>query len=637
MKEWIAPNDRYQMNWVAGETEWGTVRAPEGIKVTRKTHRGDGIIKERYVFTNIGTKELMTARNDIAIYTPFHDDYTDSAVCMRERCHTHIWCGEQISYVMALRMGGEAPHLGMVLTEGSLSGYSVERDLEKISNDRGDFLMHPSPVSLAPQESFAIGWTLFWHEGAEDFYEKLKQYHPNDIRVQAENYIVFQGEWISIKIKPAFDFSEDEVHIMRNGEPVAFEVKDGVISVREKGAGCSASNTAGCSASNTKNGGEQKYSIQIKGIQTHCNILVLPPLLALAGRRCRFIAEKQQYHHAGSGLDGAYLVYDNEEQHIYYHPTPDYNGGRERVGMGILLARYLQSHKDQRLSDSLEAYIAYVERELFDRESGVVYNDYQRDNSWNRLYNYPWMSVFYLELYRLYAKREHLRASYLALKSFYAQGGGAFYAIAIPLREIVEALADAHMSSEREELLTHFAEHCAYIMEHGLDYPAHEVNYEQSIVAPAASLLLQMYAVTKEEKYLTAAERQIGVLELFSGLQPDYHLYEVAIRHWDGYWFGKKKMFGDTFPHYWSALTAVVYEDYAALTGNEKYRKAADAAYRGVLSLFMPDGSASCAYVYPVSVNGSACGYYDPYANDQDWGLYFMLRHVDHLRNARKA
>ena len=126
-------------------------------------------------------------------------------------------------------------------------------------------------------------------------------------------------------------------------------------------------------------------------------------------------------------------------------------------------------------------------------------------------------------------------------------------------------------------------------------------------------------------------------MELFSGLQPDYHLYEVAIRHWDGYWFGKKKMFGDTFPHYWSALTAVVYEDYAALTGNEKCRKAADAAYRGVLSLFMPDGSASCAYVYPVSVNGSACGYYDPYANDQDWGLYFMLRHVDHLRNARKA
>ncbi len=612
MKEMIALNDRHQMNWIAGDTEWGTVRVPEGMAVTRKTHRGDGVIKERYEFTNTGTKDMMTAQNDIAIYTPFHDDYADAAVCMGERCHTHIWCGEQISYVMALRMGGEAPHLGMVLTEGSLSGYSVERDLEKISNDRGDFLMHPSPVSLAPQESFAIGWTLFWHEGADDFYEKLKQLNPNDIRVQAENYIVFQEEQIFVEIKPAFDFWEEDIKIMRDGKQVAFEVKDGIISVREKSESC----------------GEQKYSIQVKGIKTHCNILVLPPLFTLAGRRCHFIAEKQQYHRAGSGLDGAYLIYDNEEQHIYYHPAYDYNGGRERVGMGILLARYLQIYKDRRLSDSLADYIAYVERELFDRESGVVYNDYQRDNRWNRLYNYPWISVFYLELYRLYAKREHLRASYLALKSFYAQGGGAFYAIEIPLREIVEALADAQMHSEREELLSYFAGHCACIMEHGLDYPAHEVNYEQSIVAPAASLLLQMYAVTKEEKYLAGAKTQIGVLELFSGLQPDYHLHEVAIRHWDGYWFGKRKMFGDTFPHYWSALTAVVYEEYAALTGSEKYRKKADEAYRGVLSLFKPDGSASCAYVYPVSVNGSACGYYDPYANDQDWGLYFMLRHV---------
>ena len=48
-------------------------------------------------------------------------------------------------------MGGESPHLGLVLTEGALSGYSVERDLSQISNDRGDFLLHPSPMTLAPK------------------------------------------------------------------------------------------------------------------------------------------------------------------------------------------------------------------------------------------------------------------------------------------------------------------------------------------------------------------------------------------------------------------------------------------------------------------------------------------------------
>ncbi len=55
-----------------------------------------------------------------------------------------------------------------------------------------------------------------------------------------------------------------------------------------------------------------------------------------------------------------------------------------------------------------------------------------------------------------------------------------------------------------------------------------------------ANMLLQMYEVTKEEKYLEGAKLQLKVLELFNGIQPDYHLYETAIRHWDGYWFGKE-------------------------------------------------------------------------------------------------
>ena len=95
---------------------------------------------------------------------------------MTTKCHTHIWCGENISYVMCLRMGGEAPHLGLALTDGSLSGYSVERDFEKISNDRGDFILHPSPVALVPNESFTIEWKLFWHNGKTIFTAKLINY-----------------------------------------------------------------------------------------------------------------------------------------------------------------------------------------------------------------------------------------------------------------------------------------------------------------------------------------------------------------------------------------------------------------------------------------------------------------------------
>ena len=135
-----------------------------------------------------------------------------------------------------------------------------------------------------------------------------------------------------------------------------------------------------------------------------------------------------------------------------------------------------------------------------------------------------------------------------------------------------------------------------------------------------------MYALTGDNAYLRAAERQIAVLDLFNGIQPDYHLYEVAIRHWDGYWFGKKRYYGDTFPHYWSVLTGNVFELYGKFTGQSGYLKRAEDARRAILPTFFSDGRASCAYVYPYSVNDQRGEFYDPYANDQDWGLYFYLK-----------
>jgi hypothetical protein len=158
------------------------------------------------------------------------------------------------------------------------------------------------------------------------------------------------------------------------------------------------------------------------------------------------------------------------------------------------------------------------------------------------------------------------------------------------------------------------------------------VKFEQSISAPAAELMIKMYKVTGEKIYLDGTRLQMSALELFNGRQPDWHLYEVAIRHWDGFWFGKRKLYGDTFPHYWSGLTAANYEGYADISGDESYRVRAEAAYRAVLGLIKPDGRASCAYLFPISVNGVSGEFFDPYANDQDWALYFYLRHKRSLK-----
>lgn len=609
MKELILENDKHKMNWISGTVEWGTVNVPNGIEVKTSSEISDGMIREKYIFTNMTDKDIFTSLKDIGIYTPFNDDYAEADKCMTNRCHMHVWCGEDISYVMALRMGGEPPHLGLALEEGSLGGYSIERDLAKISNDRGDLILHPSPMSIRPGESKTVSWVLFAHSGKKDFYEKLGNICKRYIGILAENYVIFSGERIHIELTPVFEFSD--VKIVRSGQYVDFDIFGNMIIIDET----------------ADEVGKYSYDIDIDGVKTHCNILVQPRLEQLVSARCHFIAEKQQYNDPGSGLDGAYLIYDNEERHMHYSRENDHNGGRERVCMGILIAKYLQYDNDKMLESSLKKYIKYVERELIDTESGTVYNDYGRDDSFERLYNYPWMSLFYLELYSLYTDIKYLKIAYRILMMFYKRGGAEFYAIEIPLKRICDELYSAGMRQSRDELLKMFEKHCGYLIEKGTNYPAHEVNYEQSIVAPAADMLLQMYEVTGDSKYFEGAEKQLEVLELFNGLQPDRHMYEVAIRHWDGYWFGKRRLYGDTYPHYWSALTANVYERYADITGSEEYHRKAEAAFRGVLNLFRADGSASCAYIYPVSVNGINGACFDPYANDQDWGLYFMLRH----------
>ena len=52
---------------------------------------------------------------------------------------------------------------------------------------------------------------------------------------------------------------------------------------------------------------------------------------------------------------------------------------------------------------------------------------------------------------------------------------------------------------------------------------------------------------------------------------------------------------------------------------------AADGRGACVWDMFAADGSASCAYVLPFKVDGRAGDFYDEWANDQDFALYYML------------
>lgn len=606
--------DPYHMNWIEGDTLWGTVVHPETItSEVQRGFTGKDRYQETYRFKNVSEFPVFLRETDIGIYVPCNDDYVQSRECMTRRCHTHLFCGGSVSYIMMLRMNGEAPHLGLILTKGSIASYSVTRNLKERSNDRGDFIVHPKAQVLEPGQSFEIAWELFWHEGEQDFFPALKGY-PDVPLVELEKSTFFLHEEISFKITISGQRDGTELKVMTREQQVPLEC-----------ASTENTNVFWCRYQ-PEQAGEYRFTIQYGDIQTYALLYVCQELDVIAERRCRFIAEKQQYHDRGSHLDGAYLIYDKEEDALYYSHLDDHNGGRERVVMGILIAAWLREHKDVELENSLQRYIEYVYRELYDRETGVVYNDICRNPDWNRLYNYTWMAVFQLELYHLKHDPAYLRDAYRSMKAYYCLDGKEFYGICIPMTELYETLKENGMAEEAEDIKKDFIAHAEVMIRNGTDYPESEVQYEQGIVAPALGFLLQVYTLTGQERFLTEARRQIKILQLFNGHQPDYHLFENAIRHWDGYWFGKCRNYGDTFPHYWSVLTGAEYARYAELTGDKEYEKRADASMRGSLNLFFEDGSASCAMVFPKTVNGRKGYYYDPWANDQDWALYFALK-----------
>lgn len=651
VKEIVFAGEPYGMNWLREDFVYGEVLCPPELEAVSESVWEGEILTTVFSIKNVTEKPFFTSLSDIGLRLPLQDKYEDSDTCVRKRCHTHIFCGRDISYVYALRMGGEAPHFGLVVTEGSLGGYSVERDISKMSNDRGCFILHPCPDVWQPGEEKRLAWKIFSHAGEEDFFHKAGTLRPF-VRVEASSYVLFPGEECVLRVTPSFAAEsitvDGEVYSPEAGWHFVYD--------------------------NRVMPGDRVFTVCADGIQTTCRILLQAEPKLLAENRCRYIVEKQQYQgEKPEGLDGAYLIYDTEEEHTYYTARNDDNAGRERVGMGLLITAWLQGRKawnlrekqegkngqeirdgqeggdgqesknvqeirdsqenrerEKKLAEEVEKsrqrYMDFVLRELVDGQTGEVFNDFGRDNSYERLYNMPWYATLMVEQYKLTGEKEYLRIACRILDTFYEKGGYTHYAIEMPILSLCHGLQDAGLLTELGGMVGHFKKHGDRIAELGTHYPPFEVNYEQSIVAPAANILLQLYLLTREEKYLEAGKKQLQILELFNGHQPDYHLYETAIRHWDGYWFGKNRMYGDTFPHYWSGLTGNCFALMYAITGEKRYAKRAQDSLRGVLPMIFPDGSASCAFLFPVTVNGKKCSGYDPYANDQDWALYFYLR-----------
>ena len=243
----------------------------------------------------------------------------------------------------------------------------------------------------------------------------------------------------------------------------------------------------------------------------------------------------------------------------------------------------------------------------------------------NRGYNYPWIADLYFRMYGLTGDKQYARDGYGTMRAFFRRFGYGFYAIDIPVTLSLKTLAEAGMAAERDTLLADYKATADAFAKNGLDFPRHEVNYEQSIIGPAVQFLCEMNLATNDGRYMECARMMMPALEAFTAQQPAYNMNEIALRHWDGYWFGKRQLFGDTYPHYWSAINASAYYYYAKCTGDESYQKRAENIVRNNLCQFFEDGSASCAFVNPRMVDGQRAHRFDAFANDQDWALVFYM------------
>lgn len=634
------PTDKYKMNWIFAsgdvnltwqkpEQDWGLgkydvvdlgVKNERWTKISKQKTSGNKIsifyktkymdvrvdrepvgkeYVETYTFINTTGKKLPISGLDI--YTPFNDNYPDAKTAATNRCNAHVWAGMNSSYVNAIRMDGEGPHLGLVFTKGAMQSYGIDnRDTHKnvpqtytSSNVRGVITFNVAPFVLPVNGTYTVQWKLFWYQDWNDFYKKAIA--NGFVKLDADRYVISKNE----KLKITVDAGS------------AAGIKNKTITVDGKMLG------------------EHSHKVYYDNGKkyTMLNYLVISSPENLIDKRVHFIVDKQQMNEPGDGRNGAYMVYDNELKQIYKNPAvggiSDRDEGRERLGMGILIAKWLQTHKDEKVYNSLMRYVKFIREKLQAPDYKVFSNVAQ--TSKHRSYNYPWVAHLYLETYKLTGEKQYLADYYGTMRKYYHEWGYQHYVIGLRITDGLAALNEAGMKVEKNILMSYYSKTADFFIETGIYYPKHEVNYEQAIVAPGVIFLCEMYQVTKDKKYLDGAKLQLRSLEAFNGRQPDVHLNEIAIRHWDGYWFGKPKFWGDTMPHYWSVLTADAFQRYYECTGDESYKLRSKKILDNNLLNFKEDGTASCAYIYPAFINNQSGKFYDVFANDQDWALVYYL------------
>lgn len=586
---------------------------------------------ERYTFTN--RSDAPISLQTLAICTPLRDVYTSDS--LSSAVHAHIWTGGAYAYLLGVPMDGRGPVLGLRLTEGELWSYSIEsrEEFATSSNVRGHVLLQATDAgraahafggqptySLQPGERLVLAWELAWYADVAAFLAA----HPAPAR--AERWSVPVGEQLPLALADGV-------------EPVSADDQPGdapeMVALLESGRQLRVV---------AQTPGVRHLDLQTPTGRCRIGLLWHLPRADALTARVTFALAHQRPTERFASRAHAFVPYDTQRQvRIPTGGWYDFSDARERVGTGLLVQ--LAGRHDPRAAQAADGYARYL-RDCIVSAAGQVKDDSLSTGPAHRPYNLPWLVLFFLARHAAAGEPaagrpvdvDDLDLALRLHESYYARGGRDFLAIGAGLStlQLAEALTAAGRDEDARACRTRLLDHAQAITAFGEQLPAHEVVYEQSMVAPLVEILCVAWRFCVGDESAAAARRveledAIGVrlrwLLAFGGPQPHPRLYDIGIRHWDGFWFGREKLWGDVFPHYWSVLTGLVLrllpEPVKAQLDDAEAR--ADAIFAANLADLAEDGSTTCAFVYPSCVSHRAAHAADPLVNDQDWGLVLWL------------
>ncbi|MGW0845338.1 hypothetical protein ACWD26_35435 [Streptomyces sp. NPDC002787] len=587
------------------ETEWradgatARHRPVPGLELTvRRQVTGDRYT-ESYTWTNTGDEPLRIT--GLGLNVPIRDVYDGAAGALARSCHAHVFTGGAWSWLLAEPMAGTPPLLGAIVRTGALWAYSIEsRNSVTWSDIRGHLVVHPTDharnpeafggqpvVDLAPAEEYVLAWELGWYDAREAFLA------ATDAPAELPSLTAPVGSALELRLAEGVALADDAV-------------------------------------SSYTTHGIQHIDLDRDGRRSRTAVAFLAPIRDLAEARVARIVGEHRPHERPEPERYAFVPVDARTglRHTE-NGWPDWTDGAERLGMAVLLqqARMRGWGGSGPIDEALRGFARFARERLVDSDGSVRRGSRPAPQT-QRLYNTPWLAHFFHDQFVLYGDPADLDLAARLLEASYSLGARDHLLIGQPeaMTAVAASLDEQGHTGRAKRLRETLVEHALRFADRGTALPRHEVSYEQSMVAPLVTLLATAYEVAPDERLSTALGPAVRWLRAFGGPQPHVRLRDIGIRHWDGYWFGIERLWGDTFPHHWSVLTAIALRQLPEALRDDDTERVAEAIFAANLVDFTPHGLATCAFIMPSCVDGRPAHRPDPLMNDQDWALALLLR-----------